>query len=267
MVYVTRMQSTSTFDPRRGNAPYYDLSDVPLPDVPFYKTLVSESSRVLELGCGTGRVMIPLAPCVREIVGVDYSPGMIERCREKLQAAQLPESRASAQVADITNLHLEDEFDLVIAPFRVFQALETDAEVAGAFASIRRHLAVNARAVLNVFHPSRDPDRLRQEWCKPNEQICWEKEQPDGTRIVHSEWYAAMDREKLVLYPQLIYRRFRGPELLDEFVQHIKMRCYYPDEFRALVERHGFRITNAWGGYAGEAYGAGKELVLEFGRA
>lgn len=246
---------------------YYDLDETPMADLSFYEAMAQEKMRVLELGCGTGRVMVPLARLVKEIVGVDYSPGMIERCRAKLHAARIPEARAHAHVGDITHLQLGHEFDLVIAPFRVFQALETDEEVAGAFASIRRRLAPDARAVLNVFNPSRDPDRLRREWCKPDERVCWEKVQPDGTRIVHSEWYASMDRDKLVLYPQLIYRRYRGEELTDEFIQHIKMRCYYPQEFRDLVERHGFRITNAWGGYAGEAYGAGRELVLEFARA
>ena len=42
------------------------------------------------------------------------------------------------------------------------------------------------------------------------------------------------------------------------------MRCYYPDEFEQLINGHGFEIVQRWGGYAGEIYGEGPELVIEF---
>ena len=42
------------------------------------------------------------------------------------------------------------------------------------------------------------------------------------------------------------------------------MRCYYPDEFEALIVDHGFEIVGRWGGYQGEPYGEGPELVLQF---
>ncbi len=42
------------------------------------------------------------------------------------------------------------------------------------------------------------------------------------------------------------------------------MKCYYPDEFRALTAGNGFTILNAWGGYRGEVYGQGNELVVSF---
>ena len=49
----------------------------------------------------------------------------------------------------------------------------------------------------------------------------------------------------------------------------IPMRCFYPDEFLDLIRSAGFTIAGSWGGYTGEPYGEGKELVVEFalGRA
>jgi len=70
----------------------------------------------------------------------------------------------------------------------------------------------------------------------------------------------------LVLYPELIYRRYRGSELIDETFLPIPMRCFYPDEFLDLIRSAGFTITGTWGGYNGEPYGQGKELVVEFVR-
>jgi len=41
------------------------------------------------------------------------------------------------------------------------------------------------------------------------------------------------------------------------------MRCWYPDDLLGRVAAEGFAITGAWGGYAGEPYGKGPELVVE----
>jgi len=72
--------------------------------------------------------------------------------------------------------------------------------------------------------------------------------------------------DPLVLYPELVYRRYAGDELVDETVLPIPMRCFYPDEFLDMIRSAGFAITASWGGYEGEPYGEGKELVVEFSR-
>ncbi len=73
-----------------------------------------------------------------------------------------------------------------------------------------------------------------------------------------------MDPGKLVLYPELIYRRYEGEVLQGEAVLKIAMRCYYPEELEQIILGHGFRIVDRWGGYAGEPYGKGPELVVQF---
>lgn len=73
-----------------------------------------------------------------------------------------------------------------------------------------------------------------------------------------------MDCDRLILYPELIYRRYEEDEVKDEVALKIVMRCYYPVEFEKLIIDHGFRIVNRWGGYAGEPYGQGPELVIQF---
>jgi hypothetical protein len=42
------------------------------------------------------------------------------------------------------------------------------------------------------------------------------------------------------------------------------MRCYYPEQLLSLIADQGFLIVNRWGGYAGEPYGEGPELIVEF---
>ena len=167
---------------------------------------------------------------------------------------------------DITALDLEDRFDLVIAPFRVLQALESDRQVDGLFQSLRSHMAPGARSILNAFQPKLDPESMRTAWVSQEERLAWEVETPTG-RVACFDRRTAIDEEELILYPELIYRRYQGDELVEELTHPIVMRCYYPDDLIARIETEGFRVTNMWGGYAGEIYGAGSELVVEFEQA
>ena len=111
--------------------------------------------------------------------------------------------------------------------------------------------------------PNRDPEALRQTWCAPGEHFDGESV-VDGKRIVRHHRRPRMDPERMIVYPELIYRRYDGDVLEDEAVLKIAMRCWYPDAFTNLITDHGFRITGKWGGYAGETYGEGPELVVQF---
>jgi hypothetical protein len=153
---------------------------------------------------------------------------------------------------------------LIIAPYRVLQALESKTEVDGLFEGIAAHLRPGGSCILNVFMLNKTREEMLASWGRPDELPAWEKTLPDGSVVVHTERKQRFDATNLVTHPELIYRTYRDGVLVHEFVQKIKMKCYYPDEFRALVTSHGFEIVGEWGGYNGEAYGTGTEMVLEF---
>ncbi len=251
-------------DIRTEAAKYYDSNPDFLADIPFYQALVpfSEAS-ILELGCGTGRVTMALLPSCGYYHGLDISPAMISICRDKLVKAGIPRMKVQVEEQDITNFKLDRTFDFIIAPFRVLQNIETDSEVDGLFGGIRRHLAKNGTCILNVFKPNRDREALRREWVSSEERLSWEVP-VEGGRLACFDRRPAMDGEKMILYPELIYRRYAGEVLQEEAVLKIVMRCYYPDDFEALIRNHGFEILNQWGGYQGEPYGTGPELVIQF---
>ncbi len=233
-------------------------------DVPFYQRLIpSPDASVLELGCGTGRVMLPLLPCSGHYHGLDISTAMLDICRRKLADAGIPPSQACVHEADITYFELGRRFDFIIAPFRVLQNLETDAQVDGLLQCVHKHLAPNGTCILNVFMPKRDPEGLRQHWVSAEEHLSWQMP-VEGGRIACYDRRARMDADRLILYPELIYRLYEGDAIKEEAILRFVMRCYYPDTFEQLIRDHGFRVVNRWGGYAGEAYGEGPELVIQF---
>lgn len=251
-------------DIRSAAAKFYDLNPGTPQDVPFYQTLIpSPQADVLELGCGTGRVTLPLAAHCRFIHGIDLSPAMIQLCRDKLAQAHLPANRVAVTVGDITNFRLGRRFDLIIAPFRVLQNLEADAQVDGLFRCIGLHLAPGGTCVLNVFKPFMGPDELQTRWVSPEERLEWETPFAGG-KLACYDRRPRVDEQRGVLYPEPVYRRYAGSTLQEEVVLHLVMRCYWPETFASLVAAHGFQIVNRWGGYKGERYGEGSELVLQF---
>ena len=250
-------------DIRAQTARYYDLAPPPFDDISFYRQRVhSHRTIVLELGCGTGRVLVPLANNCRAIHGLDSSEAMLAICRERLATANIPPNVASVGLGDISTFNLGQKFDLLIAPYRVFQNLESDDQVDGFFGCVREHLAPGGSCILNVFRPLRSPAEFQRQW-PGQEHFCWEKS-VDGKRITCHERRPRMDRERLVIYPEAIYRTYDGDTLVHEGIQKIAMRCYYPEQFLGLISGHGFAIINKWGGYVGEPYGEGQELVVEF---
>lgn len=253
-------------DMRAAAARFYDLQPSPFDgqDIPFYMArLPGPAARVLELGCGTGRVLLPLAARGAQMHGVDLSEAMIAICREKLAAQQIPTTRASVEVGDICRLDLGRRFDLILAPFRVMQNLETDAQVDGLFATVRRHLAPAGACILNAFRPLADEETLRRRWAERQRETV-DYERPWGAgRLVAYESIRRVHPTQLIMYPRLTYRYYEGDALKDEASMDIVMRGYYPAEFVELMERHGFRIAQRWGGYAGEIYGEGSELVVQ----
>ena len=73
-------------DLRTDTASFYDLFNTQTDDVDFYRDrLPGPDARVLELGCGTGRVLVPLARCCGYLRGVEQSAAMLARCRDRLR--------------------------------------------------------------------------------------------------------------------------------------------------------------------------------------
>jgi ubiquinone/menaquinone biosynthesis C-methylase UbiE len=251
-------------DSRAGPAKFYDLAPHHPNDVPFYlERLRTSEARVLELGCGTGRVSLPVAEQCSFLHGVDYSESMLKICLHRLAESGLGADRARFTVADISDFQLDERFDLVIAPFRVIQNLETDAQLTGLFGCIRDHLSPDGRCILNAFNPRRSSEAMLSEWVSDQEIEAWEVPTEDG-RVVCYDVRRRLTADPLVLYPELVYRRFVGEEVVEEEVLPIAMRCFYPPEFLRLIEEHGFTVCETVGGYAGEEYGVGNELVVEF---
>ncbi len=121
-------------------------------DLHFYVRLATETASkgqaVLELGCGTGRVTIPIAQAGAEVVGLDNASPMLAVARRKAEAAGV---NIRWITADMTSFRLEQRFGLVLIPFRSFLHLLTEADQIACLRCVHQHLSPGGRLALNFF--------------------------------------------------------------------------------------------------------------------
>jgi len=125
-------------------APYYDWENaqtVGRRDIAFWQRMASAvDGPVLELGCGTGRVALPVARQGVTVVGIDRSAPMLDRARTRVKRARL-QSRVQLVRADIRQLPFPDRsFPLVMAPYGILQSLLVERDLTRTLAAVTRVL-------------------------------------------------------------------------------------------------------------------------------
>lgn len=124
-------------------------------DVVFYlEEAKTTGGPVLELGCGTGRILVPLLETGLEIHGLDSSTAMLDVAKQK--RAKLPveiAQRLHLHHGDMSQFDLDHKFALIYIAFRSFQILVTPEAQLACLACIRRHLAPNGKVIINLFDP------------------------------------------------------------------------------------------------------------------
>jgi SAM-dependent methyltransferase len=134
---------------------YDDFATGVAGDVAFYVARAREAgSPVLELGCGTGRILFAVGEAGVEIVGLDRSPHMLAVARRKL-ATVPPDVRRRVHLfpGDMCDFTLGRRFTLVLIPYRAFLHNLEPADQLRTLACAREHLAIDGRLVFNVFDP------------------------------------------------------------------------------------------------------------------
>ncbi len=251
-------------DLRDPVAKYYDATNASTSDIPFYLDHILPGDRmVLELGCGTGCVLLPLSEHCDLIVGVEKSRAMLEVCGQKLK--QSDSANIELVGGDITTPDLGRWFGLITAPGKAMHNIETDQEIDRLFDTIERHLATSDACILSLFDPSALPKDLLTPGGNEEEIQAFEVLYKDGL-LKQSYRKKRVRLSPLVVYTEITYRYYVNDEILDEASYVTTLRIHNPDEFTPVIRDHGFDIVDTWCGYVGETYGKGSELVVKFHR-
>ena len=121
-------------------------------DIPFYvEEAVRSGGPVIELGCGTGRVAIPIALSGIDVVGLDSSSLMIKRARQKANQTEVSNLRLIQ--ADMIEFKFDDKFPLAIVPFHGLLSLLSLEDMERTLLNVRRHLTPSGRLIFDIFVP------------------------------------------------------------------------------------------------------------------
>ncbi|HTP31838.1 MAG TPA: class I SAM-dependent methyltransferase [Candidatus Acidoferrales bacterium] len=225
-------------------------------DIDFYVDLCRKAGDALELGCGTGRILVPAAQAGCVVTGLDQSKSMLARCRMKADAlSNDARGRITLVEADITRFCLSRTFKLALAPFRPIHHLTTVDEQLSFLRCVREHLEPGGRLVFDAFNPNLA--MLAAELSAEEIEDTPELSLPDGRRLRRAHRVVRKRHAEQCNDIELIY-------YLDgrRMVQSFSLRYFFRFELEHLLARTGFDVTALFGGFDGAPFADGSPDMI-----
>lgn len=219
-------------------AEFYDLVYSDEYDLDFYLREANNArGPVLEIACGTGRILLRLMQAGVPIAGIDLSEGMLAVLRNKAAALGL---MPDVRTADMRDFSLGRRFRLVIVPYRSFLHLQTDEDRLRALKSFMHHLEPGGRLILHTYNPSKDELVATGGFRHRDRE---EHTMPDGTPYA-LEWYLNYDRGRRTGTYRIVLTENGREHVFEMEIAYLPVK-----EVRALLEKAGYRGIRLYSGF------------------
>lgn len=230
-------------------------------DIGFFKKMVKAGMKILEIGCGTGRVAIELAQMGVHVTGIDLSESMLSVFREKLEE-QKEEivNNIRIEKADMTDFSLGDTYDLVIFPFRVFQSLTTEEQRAKCLSAVKKHLKLEGKVVIDMFNP--DPEKLKN--LDRRETIDFDYYDNNiKAKVIRKSFGLHHDAEGKTLKTKLMFEITEDSGRINFVEDFLELGYLYKEDADALFTQNGFLIEQlySWWDYSPYKDDERRELI------
>ncbi|MFC1683451.1 class I SAM-dependent methyltransferase [Candidatus Zixiibacteriota bacterium] len=248
----------------RQSSEFYDYH-AKRADVEFYVGFAAEcGGAVLEIGCGTGRLLIPSARAGVQITGLDNSEEMLAMCRRKL-ADESSEVRGRVNLvgADMRDFDLGSKFSLVTIPFGPFNYLASVEEHIRCLNCIWRHLDHTGALVMDLWYPN-----LRElSASEDGAEIVSVKtpfHMPDGRSVLWGIRNTSVDYNRQIIQEEMFYD-IRYPDgHAERLVYPSPVRYFFRYEVEHLLARTGFRTEAVYASFDKEPFGSKYPSELVF---
>ena len=242
------------YDQHRFVAEFYDLLYEDRQDIDFFLDYSRQvKGRTLELGCGTGRILIPTALAGREITGLDISSYMLEKCREKLdKQPEKVQERVRLVQGDMTEFSTGEVYDLVTIPFRSFHHLITDEEQKNCLNCVNKHLIPDGLLILDLYNIA-GVSMYHPKYTQEQELLPIRKTE-DGRSRRCTIRTSGFHRDRQYNDTEIIYYITGLNGELERLVQKFLLRYFYRDEVENLLQQCGFRVLSLFGNYDRSEY-------------
>ena len=194
---------------------------------------------ILELGCGTGKLSIPLAEAGFSVTGLDNSPPLLQFAASKNGSVKWIEG-------DMRSFDLDESFALIMLPSNNLGHLHTPEDFDSCISSVKRHLQPGGVFVIDVFIPN-----LKLLLRSPEEEyVLDEYDGPAGQGRVRVMARSHYESTTQIIRTTTIRKIAGQPDL----VGSLDLKMYFPRELEALVRCNGLRIAARYGGHDGEPF-------------
>ena len=229
--------AATTWDEFAGEVPKWDYH--------VFRSLIDRHpDRVLDVGCGTGRLLIPYLALGIDIEGVDASREALAICREK---AQLKGLTATLHEQHMQTLSLANRYSTIIVPGGSFHLVIEREEAEEALRRFNEHLEVSGVLALCLDDPN---EELRED-ALGRRISCRMITRPDGTEVHQERMAEGIDWAERLTSTLIRYRVVCDELVVQEQVYTMKMRLYFRHEIEKMLERAGFREVAAIDGDTG----------------
>ena len=237
-------------------AALYDAIYANSADIAFWQVMaIAGSNGLLELGCGTGRVLLPLARAGHTITGLDLAASMLEHCRANLQA-ESPEvrDRVTLLEADMTSFDLDRRFAQIYCAFGTFHHLRTVEQQLACLARCRQHLLPQGNLILDLINPDPAPASVNGDVPAAGETAANIVEWTEGRRI--RSWATMLEYQRSLQCNdcEVTYEIIEVDGTTRRLTETFPMRLLYRYELEHLLARCGLRIVALYGDYDCSAF-------------
>lgn len=245
------INKSGSYDTNPFLAEYYDY--VPAyenrKDIDFYKKYAGDSEdEILEMGCGTGRILIPIARAGHYITGLDLSDYMLERCKEKVKKEPGEvQRRINLVKSDMSDFDIGIKFKLIIIPFRAFQHLLFFEDQLKCLECIYKHLDNEGKLIIDFFQVNMsfltNPDYMVEKEDMSEIQLS------DGRKLRRTNRIVKQHRAEQCNESEIIYYITHPQGKKERLVHAFPFRYFFRYEVVHLLARCGFRVVELFGDF------------------
>jgi SAM-dependent methyltransferase len=210
---------------------------------------------VLELACGTGRLLAPLARAGFAMTGVDSSPAMLERARQRLEHLELTATLVEQR---LETLKLDRQFRTLVLGLDSFGLLLKREDQLRALRALRAHTTHDGRLILdlangNLRGSAEPPEELLHDLTLPDP----ETGRPITKFILRRPRPAEQVDELIFFYDELDERDYVRRKMVE-----LRLRWFTRFEIELLLQSAGWQVDELYGNYDLEPYGAASDRLL-----
>ena len=245
---TSEFKSSIYHNPQRYDDQYWWKKN----DIEFWKKIYQQcnGNQILELGCGTGRLAIPLLKEGADYTGVEISKTFCEYAKQKIIDNNFTPNIINK---DFRDFNINIKYDMIFIGFNSFLHLLTDLDAMAFFESVKKHMHNKTLLYIDIFVP--DPLFLFRS-----------KKRIKNLEYINSKTIETMYIDEICNYDRvteinkvtwIYYSEDKNEEEYD-----FMMRMYHTDTMNRLIIDSGLHINNLWGNYELNEFDESSELQI-----